>query len=120
MDKVMEYWYTKDEEKIKEYLYLILLDLGKEELEEVAKESLEVEKYMKDLEKVNEDPRFREFMTKEEDERKIRNTELYAAKEEGLLQGKIEIARKMLLKNKSIEEIMEFTNLTKDEIDKLF
>ena len=120
MDKVMEYWYTKDEKKIKEYLYLILLDLGKEELEEVAKESLEVEKYMKDLEKVNEDPRFREFMTKEEDERKIRNTELKAAEEKGLLQGKIEIARKMLLKNKSIEEIMEFTNLTKDEIDKLF
>ena len=127
MDKVMEYWYTKDEKKIKEYLYLILLDLEKEELEEVAKESLEVEKYMKDLEKVNEDPRFREFMTKEEDERKIRNTEIYAAREEGLSQGflqgskqeKIEIAKKMLSKDKSIEEIMEFTSLTKNEIDQL-
>ena len=78
---------------------------------------------MKDLEKVNEDPRFREFMTKEEDERKIRNTEIYAAEEKGFLQGSkqnsIEIARKMLLKNKNIEEIMEFTNLTKEEIKEL-
>ncbi len=122
MDKVMKYWYTKDEKKIKEYLYLILLDLGKEELEEVAKESLEVEKYMKDLEKVNEDPRFREFMTKEEDERKIRNTELYAAREEGLsqgfLQGKIEIA-KNLLGILSIEEISKATGLEIEEIKKL-
>ena len=122
MDKIMEYWYTKDEKKIKEYLYLILLDLGKEELEEVAKESLEVEKYMKDLEKVNEDPRFREFMTKEEDERKIRNTELYAAKEEGLLQGskqkEIEIAKNLLGKL-SIEEISKATGLKVDEIENL-
>ncbi len=69
---------------------------------------------MKDLEKVNEDPRFREFMTKEEDERKIRNTELYAAREE----EKIEIA-KNLLGELSIEKISEVTGLEIEEIKKL-
>ncbi len=73
---------------------------------------------MKNLEKVNEDPRFREFMTKEEDERKIRNTELYAAEEKGLLQGKIEIA-KNLLGELSIEKISEVTGLEIEEIKKL-
>ena len=38
----------------------------------------------------------------------------YAKKE-----GKIEIARKMLKKNKSIEEIIEITELTKEEIEEL-
>ena len=123
MDKIMEYWYTKDEEKIKEYLYLILLDLEKEELEEVSKKSPEVKKYMKDLEKVNEDPRFREFMTKEEDERKIRNTELYAAEEKGFLQGskqeKIEIATNLKQLDIPIEKIAASTGLSIEEIKKL-
>ena len=31
----------------------------------------------------------------------------------------IEIAKKMLLKKKSIEEIMDFTDLSKEEIEKI-
>ncbi|MEA1972331.1 MAG: Rpn family recombination-promoting nuclease/putative transposase [Candidatus Cloacimonadota bacterium] len=38
---------------------------------------------------------------------------------EGIKEGKIEIAKKMLKRNMSIEEIIEMTNLTKDEIEKL-
>jgi predicted transposase/invertase (TIGR01784 family) len=49
------------------------------------------------------------------------------AKEEGIAEGitkgkaeaQIEIAKKMLLKNKSIDEIMEFTGLTEEEIRKI-
>ncbi len=74
---------------------------------------------MKDLEKVNEDPRFREFMTKEEDERKIRNTELYAAREERSKQEKIEIAKRMQALNIPIEQIIKVTNLSKKEIESL-
>ena len=74
---------------------------------------------MKDLEKVNEDPRFREFMTKEEDERKIRNTELYAAREERSKQEKIEIAKRMQALNIPIEQIIKVTNSSKKEIESL-
>ena len=38
---------------------------------------------------------------------------------EGNKEAKKEVAKKMLSKNISIEEIMEFTNLTKEEIEKL-
>ena len=67
MDKIMKFWYDKNEEKIEEYKHLIMLDLSKEELKKLAKKDREVEKYMKEVERVNEDPRFREYMTKEED-----------------------------------------------------
>ena len=49
--------------------------------------------------------------------------EMAAAKNDGYQEGKEdrnkEIAKKMLAKNKPIEEIMEFTELTKEEIEKL-
>jgi predicted transposase/invertase (TIGR01784 family) len=41
------------------------------------------------------------------------------AKREGQKQEKIEIAKKMKAKGKSINEIMEITELTKEEIEKL-
>ena len=40
-------------------------------------------------------------------------------KAEGAKQSKIEMAKKMLLKNKSIDEIMEFTELTEEEINSI-
>ncbi len=78
---------------------------------------------MKEIEKVNQDPKFREYMTKEEDQKKIYNTQMSKAFNDGISTGEKEnskaIARKMLDKGKEISEIMEFTNLSKEEIEKL-
>ena len=41
------------------------------------------------------------------------------AKKEGKVEGKKETARKMLVKHVDIETIMEFTELTKEEIENL-
>ena len=127
----MEFWYSKDEKKIEEYKYLIMLDLQKEELEKLAREDKGVRLFMEELERVNEDPEFRIYITEEEDKEFIRNTELKQAKNEGISQGisqgilqgekekSIEIARKMLSKNKEISEIIEFTGLSKEEVESL-
>ena len=52
-----------------------------------------------------------------------RKMDMRYAKKEGEKEGqkaeKIEIAKKMLEKNKTIEEIMEITDLTREEIEKL-
>ena len=52
-----------------------------------------------------------------------RKMDIRYAKKEGEKEGqkaeKIEIAKKMLEKNKTIEEIMEITDLTREEIEKL-
>lgn len=37
MDKIMEYCYNGDEEKVSEYKHLIMLDLGTKELENCLK-----------------------------------------------------------------------------------
>ena len=42
-----------------------------------------------------------------------------AARDEGLSEGKKEIAKKMKAKNMQIEEIMELTGLSKEEIEKI-
>ena len=90
---------------------------------------------MKEVERVNEDPRFREYMTKEEDQKKIYNTQMSKAYNEGISEGiskgieqgileggkekSIEIAKKMLQKNENILEISEYTGLTIEEINSL-
>ena len=60
-------------------------------------------------------------MIAEENEKawKDRQAEIKYAMEEGKHNREIEIAKKMLLKNKNIEEIIDFTDLTKEEIEKL-
>ena len=126
MDKLMEYWYHKDEEKIKEYMYLIMLDLDKEQLESIEHKDKVVTKFMKDLYEINDDPAFRLFLTEEEDQEMIHNTELKLARKEGEehgqqlgeYQAKIDMAKKMLGKY-SIEEIKNLTNLSEEEIGKL-
>ena len=117
IDRLIRFWYDENEEKIQEYKYIIMLGLPLEELEKLylkTKDRL-VKKYMEELERVNEDPRFREYMTKEQDEEKIRNTLIMEAKTEGEEQTKIEIAKKMLEKY-SIEEIKVLTGLNEKEI----
>ncbi|MGI4752116.1 MAG: hypothetical protein ACRYE8_00085 [Janthinobacterium lividum] len=44
---------------------------------------------------------------------------LKKAKEEGKVERSIEMAKKMLIKRKPMGEIMEFTDLTKEQIEEL-
>ena len=73
---------------------------------------------MEEVERINQDPKFREYMTKEEDDRKIRNTELREAREQGEKNRNQEIAKKMLAKY-SVQEIAEITELSEEEIEEL-
>ena len=100
IDRLLEFWYDKNEKKIKEYQYIIMLGLGPEEIERmysITKDRL-VKKYMEEVKRVNEDPRFREYMTKEEDQKKILKSLITEATAEGEKVGEkqkaIEIDRK--------------------------
>ena len=119
----MKFWYDKDEENIEKYKYLIMLDLEEKELEELSKRDEEVKKYMEEVERINQDPKFREYMTKEEDDRKIRNTELREAREQGIEYGEknrnCEIAKNLVSLDIPIDKIIEATGLSEEEINKL-
>ena len=121
MEKVKDIWYSKSKKEIENNKYLIMLDLDLEELDELSKISKDrrVNKYMDEVKRVNEDPEFREFISAEEDNRKIENSIKKELREEGQKERNVEIAKNMLSKSMDIKLISEITGLTKDEIEKI-
>ena len=138
MDYYDKIWYSKNEDEIKKNQYMIMLDLDKKELKSLPKDKI-VDKYITNVTIVNDDPEFQKYMSEEEDKKKIQNSLLSEAKEEGISQGieqgytsgindgiskgenkkSIEIAKNMLNKNMSIEDISDITGLSIEEINKL-
>lgn len=115
MDYYNEIWYNKKEEEIEENKIIVMLDLEKESLKELSKKDKVVNKYMEELNKLNSSPDFREYMSHEEDERKIKNS----LKEEGISQAKKEIAIQMLNDNMDINIISKYTGLSIEKINEL-
>ena len=115
MDKVLNYWYAKDEVNIQKFKYLIMLDLNEEDLAKLPSDR-KVMKFMNEVKKVNEDPEFFSYMTKEEDEEKCHNTELKEANEAGKKEAYENMAKEMLKRNVSIEDIMVISKLSKEDI----
>lgn len=60
MEKYKEIWYTKEEKEIEKAKYVVMLDLELKDLEKLSKKDKVVSKYMAELERVNENPLFRE------------------------------------------------------------
>ena len=121
MDYFDKLWYSKNEEEIKKNMYLIMLNLDKKELEAMPKDKRDkiVDKYITNVTIVNDNPEFQKYMSEEEDKKKIQNSLLSEAKEEGISQEKVSIAKNMLNKNMSLEDISDITGLSIEEINKL-
>ena len=130
MDYYDKIWYSKNEEEIKKNQYMIMLDLDKKELKSMPKDKI-VDKYITNVTIVNDDPEFQKYMSEEEDKKKIQNSLLSEAKEEGISQG-IEqgytsgindgikkTAKNMLNKNMPLEDISDITGLSIEEINEL-
>lgn len=135
MDYYKEIWNNKDTKAIEENKYLVMLDLEPDDLRKLSRDDKVVQKYMEKLNKVNQDPVFREYMSKEEDDRKIRNTFIKEGLEQGIAQGieqgikqgfekgaketSIEIVKNMLKDNIPLENISKYTKLPIDELNNL-
>ncbi|MBQ3306678.1 MAG: PD-(D/E)XK nuclease family transposase [Bacilli bacterium] len=87
MDKYREAWYTKDEKRIIEDKYLVMMNLPKEELEKFSIKDKEVKVYMLKLNRINEDPTLRNDLDYEEDNIRIMNALKDQAIREGIEQG---------------------------------
>ena len=130
MDYYDKIWYSKNEEEIKKNQYMIMLDLDKKELENMPKDKI-VDKYITNVTIVNNDPEFQKYMSEEEDKKKIQNSLLSEAKEEGISQGISQgytsgindgikqTAKNLLSMNMPIEDISKATGLSIEEINKL-
>ena len=126
MDYYDKIWYSKNEEEIKKNQYMIMLDLDKKELKNMPKDKI-VDKYITNVTIVNDNPEFQKYMSEEEDKKKIQNSLLSEARENGINDGiskgvskeKVNIAKNLLSMNMSFEDISKATGLTVEEINKL-
>ena len=76
-------------------------------------------KYTDELTKLNDNDEFQSWMTYEEEQQMILNTEKKMSYNEGQNDSKLEIAKKMLQMKTDIDFISETTGLSNDEILKL-
>jgi len=119
MDKIMEYWYNRNIQKVNEYKHLIMLDLKNNELEKLSKGDDFVEKFNEKITELNERETFQSAMTYEEDQRLILNTEKSISFDAGEKSKQIEIAKSMLKDNVLLETISKYTGLSIIEIENL-
>ena len=123
--KILRAWYNNGNSK---YLHVAMLALNKEELEQLGTNGDKIMKeFVKSVKEINNDSDFIEFMSKEEDEEKTRNTYFANGIEEGEKHGievgdknaRLETAKNMLNDNLPIDTIIKYTNLSKEDIKKL-
>ena len=128
LDKIKEMCYNEGKE---EYKILATLMCDKEELHDICKGDKVLEKLESEVVRMNEDDQIRENLLAIENAKRVHNTLMQNAKEEGLEEGtkigieqgskqkEIEIAKNMLKENMDIDIISEITSLTKEEIESL-
>lgn len=118
LDKIKELY-----SKTSEYKFLAALDCDEKELKKICKGDKIMEKFEHEVSKLNKDIEFTQFLTEEEDARKVHNTIMSNAKKEGIKIGvtkkSYEIAKNMLEDNIDIDTIIKYTGLTQEEIENL-
>ena len=123
MEYYKKIWYSKDEKKIKENELLVMLDLNEGELKKMPKSDKISEKYVESVTKVNNDPFFQEYMSQEEDQRKMQNSLIREAEDSGYEKGKeqekIKMIEKMLNEEIDINTISKVANLPIEKINEI-
>ena len=116
MEYYKKIWYSKDEKKIKENELLVMLDLNEGELKKMPKSDKISEKYVESVTILNNDPFFQEYMSQEEDQRKMQNSLIKEAEDKGKEEGKIAIAKSLIQSGMSLEEVSKHTKIDVNKI----
>lgn len=128
-------WYNlsgiEKEKYYEKYKSIIMFSLNEFELKNLKDEDEYMKKIKKDVEKLNQDSEFYQWMTDEEDRQMMENSIKIRCKREGIEEGirqgikqgskekEIDIVRNMKEKNYPIEDIKEITGLSIEEIEKI-
>ena len=131
IDDYIDKWYNlnKDKDFYEKYKHFLLIGMSRDDLLELEDNDIMVKKIKDEVIKLNQDPKFYQFLTDEEDLEKLRNS--YYSKgikegiQEGILEGiqegklqgiqetKISNAKKMKINNLSLDLISDITGLDK-------
>ena len=107
---------------------LVIMTMEKEkELEELIEKNMELKPVGEKIIEISRDEELQGIYDRQEHERMVRNSIMATKLEDsyhkgvnkGIKEEKQENAKKMKLKNISIEDIIEITGLSKEEIEKL-
>ena len=109
------------------YKFISLLDAEEDELRKLCEGDEKMEKFEKEVHRLNDDDDFIQLMTDEEENEILKNTYIGRGFKQGIEQGErvgkqkrnVEIAKEMLKKGMDISTISEITELTIDEISNL-
>ena len=115
VDKYIKNYYNNDKKFTKGEELIIMLDLNKEDLEELAEKSEKVKEYKENVIKANNDEFVVDWISREEEQRQYEEV-LY---DKGSTEKSIEIAIKMLELNMELETISKITGLTLEKIKSL-
>ena len=74
---------------------------------------------MEEIERVNENSEFREYISYEEEQRKIRNEFRKEGYELGIEEERNSIIKKMLISGMEITEIAKITEISEDKINEI-
>ena len=126
MDYCLGFWYNRNKQKVninyvKEYKYFIMLALGLEDLIELIDITHDerIVKFMEELKKVNMEPKFREFITEEQDKEFILNSVRKEGVDQGIEQEKINIVHNSLKQKLSVNTISAITGLSISQINSI-
>ena len=137
MDYCMNFWYNRNKQQVNKenleniikYRYFIMQALNLKELNELINITHDerIVKYMEELKKVNRSPKFREYITEEQDKEfilnSVRNEGIVEGRVEGRAEGenfqKIQIARNSLKQNLSVDTISTITGLSINQINSI-
>ena len=121
--KYKKLWYDECIKGNKEHIHLVMLNANMDEIEKLGKKDKVVKEYEERMLTLTKDGVVINHLSYEEDQEKIRRSEISEARDEGIIKGKTEeknnIAINMLKDNMPIDVIMKYTSLTKKEINRL-
>ena len=131
IDKYIKNYYNNDKKFTKGEEALIMLDLGKQGLEELSEKSEIVNNFKEEVVKANNDEFVVDWISREEEQKQYeevmyekglnqgKEQGLSQGKQEGIEQTKIDVAKEMLELNMDLETIIKVTKLSKDQIESL-
>ena len=90
-----------------------------DEMEELGKKDKVVKEYEEKMLTLTKDGVVINHLSYEEEEEKLRRSEIHKARDEGITERNNEIAINMLKDNMPIDIIMKYTSLTEKAIEKL-
>ena len=121
VDYFKDKWYNlgKERKYYEKYKSILMFSFDEEEFKNLKDSDEYMKKIKDDVEKLNNDNNFYQWMTDEEDRKMMENSVKKEGIEEGIEKTQKDIARNMKKKNYSIKDIAEITGLSIDEIEKI-